>query len=494
MTPSSTPEPGDGQILKGVFETGFEHSGFYANAVCPEGTGSFWVSWTPESMFAERLEGETGVDPFSEPDVLAFRVTVRGEVSPPGEYGHLGQYPREVTVFELIDAEIANDCDDVDEPSGSVGPPAVVASDTDGNQVQLGLGSYCWQGGVGQPGLCADTFGHITNVEPLVVAAGETVFLRSELVLADAEIGLRAWSVENDQPLASDPDWLAWAPSDLSKPLAVAVGNVGVGNVGVGNVGVAFEVDLAPGLYVVSAFVVVTQGDVSYGLLLRVDSSAPSDDVSLGVPVMLGVGQAVGIAGGSNTLTFAGVVSDSRCPADVVCVWAGEALLAFELTAENSVTTRSISFGTGSAASGVLGPYRLTLVQLEPEPRSTPPIPPGSYEATIVLDRLPPLPSGSGIEGVVTLGPLCPVMRAGVACPDRVYAATLVLLDTNDVEVDRLTSGADGYYRMAATPGQYKLVPQSPPGLPLPFAGAITVEIGADEWTTVDVGYESGIR
>lgn len=150
VTASSTPDPVDGEILRGVFETGFEHSGFYENAVCPEGSGSFWVSWTPESMFAERLEAETGVYPFSEPDVLAFRVTIRGEVSPPGEYGHLGQYPREVTVLDLIDAEFASDCDD--EPSSSVGPPAVVAFGSDSNEVQLGLGSYCWQSSAGQPG------------------------------------------------------------------------------------------------------------------------------------------------------------------------------------------------------------------------------------------------------------------------------------------------------------------------------------------------------
>ena len=151
-------------------------------------------------------------------------------------------------------------------------------------------------------------------------------------------------------------------------------------------------------------------------------------------------------------------------------------------------------FGTGSAASGVLGPYRLTVLELEPAPKSTTPIPPGSYKATIVLDRVPLLHSGSGIEGVVTLGPLCPVMQAGVPCPDRVSMATLALLDANDVEVDRVSSGMDGYYRLAAAPGQYRLVPQSPPGLPLPIAEPMAIEVVVGAWTTVDVGYDSGIR
>ena len=418
LTPGPTPEPGAGAILEGVFETGFEHSGFYANAVCPEGNGAYWVAWTAESRFAERLEDETGVYPFAERDALAFRVTVRGDVSPDGKYGHLGQYSREVTVLELIEAELATGCDDdgpgsddddTDEPSGSPEPPSVVAFDSAGDEVRLGVGSSCWQS--------------------------------------------RA-----------------------------------------GDVGVAFEADLAPGLFVVSAFVVVPQGDVSYGLLLRVEGVAASDAVSPGEPVALGVGQTVGIEGSGDTLAFTGVTSDSRCPVNVRCVWAGEAVLAFELRHHGAVVARSVTVSPSVDASGVLGPYRLAVLSLEPEPTAATAIPPADYEATIVLDRLPTLPPGSGIERVITLGPLCPVMQAGVPCPDRVYAATLALLDASGREVDRVTSGADGHYRLMVAPGQYTLVPQSPPGLPLPFADPIAVDVVAGSWTTLDVAYDSGIR
>ena len=121
-------------------------------------------------------------------------------------------------------------------------------------------------------------------------------------------------------------------------------------------------------------------------------------------------------------------------------------------------------------------------------------IDPASYEVTVVVEPRPPSPAGSGIEGVVTLGPLCPVVQLGVPCPDRVYSATLVLLDAQDVEVGQVTSELDGSYRLAAAPGQYTLVPQSPPGSPLPFAGPIPVTVVADVYTSVDVGYDSGIR
>lgn len=210
-------------------------------------------------------------------------------------------------------------------------------------------------------------------------------------------------------------------------------------------------------------------------------------------PATLTVGESIGLDG-DDRLTFAGVVSDSRCPVDVQCVWAGEAVLAFELVTADSTVARSVVFGAGGDASGVFGAYRVTVQALTPEPKSTVTIPPEGYAATIVVERQSAPPAGSGLEGVVTLGPLCPVQQLGVPCPDRVYSATLVLLDGNDAEVGRVTSGADGWYRLAVPAGAYTLVPQSPDGLPLPFAGPIDVTVLAGQYSVVDVSYDSGIR
>ena len=88
-------------VLVGVFETGFEHSAFYPDVECATST-PYWVSWVPELDFAQRIIDETGQHPFAEPFVPPFRVRVRGVVSEPGNYGHLGQYPREVVVHEVL--------------------------------------------------------------------------------------------------------------------------------------------------------------------------------------------------------------------------------------------------------------------------------------------------------------------------------------------------------------------------------------------------------
>jgi hypothetical protein len=85
---------------------------------------------------------------------------------------------------------------------------------------------------------------------------------------------------------------------------------------------------------------------------------------------------------------FLGVRNDSRCPVDVVCVWAG-----------NAEVEIGVSFGMGPTRPYVLnttldprfvdlGAYRITLTGLKPDPVSTSPIPPDRYVATLRLQRL----------------------------------------------------------------------------------------------------------
>ncbi len=100
----------------------------------------------------------------------------------------------------------------------------------------------------------------------------------------------------------------------------------------------------------------------------------------------------------------------------------------------------------------------------------------------------------SGIEGRVTLGPVCPVVREGVPCPDRPYEAELRILDGAGREVAIVRSDAAGSYCLALAPGAYRVVPLSPPGLPLPRAGAVDVTVVAGRFVTLDISYDSGIR
>ena len=98
------------------------------------------------------------------------------------------------------------------------------------------------------------------------------------------------------------------------------------------------------------------------------------------------------------------------------------------------------------------------------------------------------------VGGLVTLGPLCPVLREDEPCPDQPYQATLVVQDATGVEVARTMSGLDGRYRVVLEPGTYTIVPLSPLDNILPVASPVQVTTVARRWTTVDIAYDTGIR
>jgi hypothetical protein len=79
------------------------------------------------------------------------------------------------------------------------------------------------------------------------------------------------------------------------------------------------------------------------------DSSSTStptpDEFSLGQEFSLSVGQMAAVTGENLAIKFIEVTSDSRCPRDVTCIWAGEVSCLIEVT------------------KGSLAPYKLVLTQ-----------------------------------------------------------------------------------------------------------------------------------
>ena len=103
--------------------------------------------------------------------------------------------------------------------------------------------------------------------------------------------------------------------------------------------------------------------------------------------------------------------------------------------------------------------------------------------------------SGSGIKGQVLIGPMCPAVQQDQACPDKPFAATLIVRDQEGGR-DRLQvrSGEDGRFRADLAPGKYTLIPVSPnPGAP-PYAESQVVTVEEGRFTSVTVKYDSGIR
>ena len=103
-----------------------------------------------------------------------------------------------------------------------------------------------------------------------------------------------------------------------------------------------------------------------------------------------------------------------------------------------------------------------------------------------------PTPRGSGIEGQVFLGPMCPVVQQGQECPDQPYQATLTILSQNSVRVAQVQSDEQGRFQVLLVPGEYILHPESPNGMP--FAGDQSFVVEAGHYTQITVHYDSGIR
>jgi hypothetical protein len=112
----------------------------------------------------------------------------------------------------------------------------------------------------------------------------------------------------------------------------------------------------------------------------------PSDSV------VLPFGEKTPIAGTNLALTLIEVPEDSRCPRDVVCVWAGRAtvVLGVELDGKDSgnislgIEGGGIAGGSGDRSETV-GGHTIELLELEPYPVSTGQIPMEEYSARVLV-------------------------------------------------------------------------------------------------------------
>lgn len=105
--------------------------------------------------------------------------------------------------------------------------------------------------------------------------------------------------------------------------------------------------------------------------------------------VLIRVAQTIVVEG--IRVRFNAVESDSRCPSDVVCVWAGDAVAQFSVEqncACESPTVRLELHTTLEPKSDVAYGYRVELRQLAPYPKTSSPIRKDAYSAWIRLTRV----------------------------------------------------------------------------------------------------------
>lgn len=98
----------------------------------------------------------------------------------------------------------------------------------------------------------------------------------------------------------------------------------------------------------------------------------------------------------------------------------------------------------------------------------------------------------SGIEGTVTIGPMCPVMQENVPCPDQAFQAAFTVFTSAGIKVVEFQTDEQGYFHVNLTPGDYVLHLESPK--PMRIAKDMPFNVAEDTYTLLDIKYDSGIR
>ena len=103
-------------------------------------------------------------------------------------------------------------------------------------------------------------------------------------------------------------------------------------------------------------------------------------------------------------------------------------------------------------------------------------------------------PADTGVEGTVTMGPMCPVVQVGQDCPDAPYAAKLTVMLATGKIVARASAAEDGSYRIPLEAADYLLQAGPSNGGPFPASAGYPFSVLEGAWTRLDVTLDSGIR
>lgn len=107
-------------------------------------------------------------------------------------------------------------------------------------------------------------------------------------------------------------------------------------------------------------------------------------DVAFSLPV----GKTAAVNGSSARLTFRTVREDSRCPANVQCVWQGDAKIEVTLSRDGAAGETAILSLMSPHNEARIGDFFVRFVGLAPYPATPGPADPRQYVAELVIRKL----------------------------------------------------------------------------------------------------------
>ncbi|MDP3998650.1 MAG: hypothetical protein Q8P89_03475 [bacterium] len=117
----------------------------------------------------------------------------------------------------------------------------------------------------------------------------------------------------------------------------------------------------------------------------------------------------------------------------------------------------------------------------------------GGYYFTRSSRPIPtPVSINSGITGKATLGPTCPVEKPGEVCSQPYRGMIVVKSSDGSGEITKFTTDAKGEFKVNLAPGSYVL--ENEGQTRFPFLKEVRVEVKRDEFTEVQLNFDTGIR
>lgn len=104
--------------------------------------------------------------------------------------------------------------------------------------------------------------------------------------------------------------------------------------------------------------------------------------------IVLAPGQTATPTGTNLQVRFDRVESDSRCPIDVTCVWAGEAAMDLQLTVGDSTAAVELRSSGAPGARVMFEGYEISVQRLDPAPHSQRPIDPRAYRLKLAVQSV----------------------------------------------------------------------------------------------------------
>lgn len=104
-----------------------------------------------------------------------------------------------------------------------------------------------------------------------------------------------------------------------------------------------------------------------------------------GVAFSLHVGETAVLKGNGTRITFNKVTQESRCPTDVVCVWAGDASIDISLSPEQGAAESRVLTLSSPNSEAQIGDLIIRFAALAPYPSTPGPIAPRRYVAELVI-------------------------------------------------------------------------------------------------------------